>query len=183
MPAPTERVQVVKQESSGLGGDAADAAEYLNAPISPEEDAVEVAGVFLQEAGARDTSVLFWRESGVAFVKDTSETTGSAVLNRLKHRALRALVHFIDSGPADGFASGAYREITGGAFPTAVIWYTNDTKSHKIVELTITRDASQQPTTETWKMYDTDGSTVLATVTDTITYSGPFEASRTRVIG
>jgi hypothetical protein len=38
------------------------------------------------------------------------------------------------------------------------------------------------PTTEEWKMYDTDGSTVLATVTDTISYSGPFETSRTRAI-
>ena len=36
------------------------------------------------------------------------------------------------------------------------------------------------PTTEVWKMYDTDGTTVLVTLTDAITYSGVFEATRTR---
>jgi hypothetical protein len=31
-------------------------------------------------------------------------------------------------------------------------------------------------------VYDTDGSTVLATVTDAITYGGVFETDRTRTI-
>jgi hypothetical protein len=31
-------------------------------------------------------------------------------------------------------------------------------------------------------MYDTDGSTVLVTVTEAITYTGAFEATRTRTI-
>jgi hypothetical protein len=37
-------------------------------------------------------------------------------------------------------------------------------------------------TQEQWKVYDVDGSTVLATVTDSISYSGVFETSRTRTI-
>ena len=49
-------------------------------------------------------------------------------------------------------------------------------------ELNITRDSQKKPVTEEWKMYDEDGVTVVETVTDTITYSGPFEISRTRTI-
>jgi len=101
------------------------------------------------------------------------------------HNALRALIHFIDSGPADGFASGAFHEIlpSGNPFPTSYIWWESASQIDKIVELTVTRGAGQKPIIEMWEMYDTDGSTVLATVTDTISYSGPFETTRTRVIG
>ena len=100
------------------------------------------------------------------------------------HDGLRSLIHFIDSGPADGFASGAFHEILpfGNPFPTSYIWWESISQIDKIVELTVTRGAGQNPITEVWEMYDTDGSTVLTTVTDTISYSGPFETSRTRVI-
>ena len=67
-------------------------------------------------------------------------------------------------------------------FPTSYIWWESASKAQKIVELTLTRNANQTPATEEWKMYDTDGTTVLATVTDTIAYSGIFETSRTRAI-
>ena len=100
------------------------------------------------------------------------------------HDALRSLIHFIDSGPAEGFATGAFHEIlpSGNPFPTSYIWWESAAKTEKIVELTVTRGAGQKPVTETWEMYDTDGSTVLTTVTDTISYSGPFPVSRTRAI-
>lgn len=101
-----------------------------------------------------------------------------------QHKALRHLIHFIDSGPGDGFASGAFFEILPAAepFPTSYIWWESNSKVDKIVELTVTRNSRQQPITEEWKMYDTDGTTVLATVTDSINYSGPFELNRTRTI-
>jgi hypothetical protein len=100
------------------------------------------------------------------------------------HRFLRHLIHFIDDGPALGFASGAFKETlpAGSPFPTSEIWYEDAGKTQKIVELTVTRNTLQQPVTEEWKMYDADGSTVLETVTDSITYSGVFEISRTRTI-
>jgi len=100
------------------------------------------------------------------------------------HDAARTLIHFIDSGPAEGFASGAYHEIlpSGNPFPTSYIWWESASKIDKIVELTVTRGAGQKPVTEIWVMYDEDGSTVLATVSDSISYSGPFETSRTRTI-
>lgn len=99
------------------------------------------------------------------------------------HPGLRQLIHFIDNGPAEGFTSGAFREILPAAspFPTSVIWWTDSGKTDKIVEKLITY-TGVNPTTIEWNVYDTDGSTVLATVTDTISYSGVFETSRTRAI-
>lgn len=110
-----------------------------------------------------------------------------AGLTEAQHKALRQLIHFIDEGPAEGFASGAYKEIVGGAFPTSVIWYEDATKTQKIVEKTITRSGggatNVAPTPIVWKVYDVDGTTVLATVSDAITYSSSvFESTRTRTI-
>jgi len=98
-----------------------------------------------------------------------------------QHKVLRQLIHFIDDGPAEGFASGAYKETTGTVFPTAEIWYESSSKAKKIVERLMTWTGANL-TTDVWKIYDTDGSTVLWTVTDTVNYSGIFETDRTRVI-
>jgi hypothetical protein len=106
---------------------------------------------------------------------------GSIGISRQQHKALRQLIHFIDNGPAEGFASGAYRETTGTTFPTAVIWYDSaGPGKRKIVEKTIAW-TGPFPTTITWKIYDSS-EVLLATVTDAIAYSGPFETSRTRTI-
>lgn len=100
-----------------------------------------------------------------------------------QHKTLRQLIHFISEGPAEGFASGAYKEILPAAnpFPTSIIWWESAAKTKKIVERLITW-TGPLPTTDQWKIYDTDGTTVLWVVTDTISYSGPFETSRTRAI-
>jgi hypothetical protein len=100
------------------------------------------------------------------------------------HRTLRHLIHFIDSGPAGGFATGAFHEMLPSAdpFPLSYIWWVSSGKAKKIVGLILTRNSNKTPATETWRMYDIDGTTVLVTVTDTISYSGVFETSRTRTI-
>lgn len=117
---------------------------------------------------ARDATGLFNLRSGSG-------------LTETQHRALRQLIHFIDDGPAEGFVSGAYRETTGTAFPTAIIWWESSSKVKKIVEKLITYTGAF-PTTIEWNIYDTDGSTKLATVSDAISYSGAFETHRTRTI-
>lgn len=99
----------------------------------------------------------------------------------LTHETLRQLIHFIDNGPAEGFASGAYRENTGTVFPTAITWYDQaGVGKKKIVEKLITWTGAF-PTTIAWKVYDAS-ETLLATVSDSISYSGPFETHRTRTI-
>jgi hypothetical protein len=112
----------------------------------------------------------------------TDLIAGTGGLTPESHRVLRQLIHFIDNGPAEGFATGAYREVTGPlVFPTGITWYEDVTKAKKIVERVITWTGPTMTTSE-WKMYDTDGSTVIATVTDTIAYVGVFEDDRTRAI-
>jgi hypothetical protein len=96
-----------------------------------------------------------------------------------QHKTLAQLIHFIDEGPAEGFTTGATKTTTGTVYPSQNLWRRAD--ATKLVEQNITWTGIT-PTTVEWKVYDTDGSTVLATVTDTITYSGPFEASRSRAI-
>lgn len=116
-----------------------------------------------------DSSGLFNLRSGTGLTEEA-------------HKVLRQLVHFLDDGPAEGFTSGAYREMSpAGPFPTSIIWWESSAKLKKIIERTISWTGAN-PTTDEWKVYDTDGSTVLATVSDAISYSGPFETNRTRTI-
>lgn len=186
-----DRVQVLKRESADLGGDAADEAPW-DSPIEPQEDAVEAAGVYLQDASNRDETTLVARAGDDMTFQDINNPVaktlsellaGSGGLTETGHRILRQLIHFIDEGPAEGFASGAYKEILPSAaiFPTSVIWWESSSKLKKIVERTLTWTGPNL-TTSVWEMYDTDGTTVLATVTDAISYSGIFETTRTRTI-
>lgn len=105
-------------------------------------------------------------------------------LSEEQHKSLRQLIHLADGdGPMEGFTSGAFKETlpTADPFPTSIIWWESSSKLNKIVEKTITYTGAF-PTTIEWKAYDTDGTTVLVTVTDSINYSGPFETDRTRTV-
>ena len=54
----TDRVQVTKVESTALGGDDADTNVYgAPTPIEPQEDAIESAGLIVQDADNRDEDV------------------------------------------------------------------------------------------------------------------------------
>ena len=151
-------------------------------PGSREEDEVALneestdpttAGAFRYVSG----SFRFLDSTGVFDPRAGSGLTENA------HKTLRQLIHFIEEGPAEGFASGAYREQLPSAsvFPTSVIWWESSSKLKKIVERTITWTGAN-PTTDEWKIYDTDGSTALVTISDSISYSGIFETTRTRTI-
>lgn len=189
---PIDRVQVLKQESTALGGDDADASEWGSNPIEPQEDALESAGLYIQDATNRDETTFISRLGLDMLFKDgnnpvsktlTEVLAGAGGLTESAHKALRQLIHFIDDGPAEGFASGSFRETTGTVFPTLEVWYVvgSTPPAGKIVELATTWSGAKI-TQEVWKMYDTDGSTVLVTVTDAISYSGLFETTRTRTV-
>jgi Protein of unknown function (DUF2793) len=139
------------------------------------------------------------RRGTIAYAKDANEPYKQTALSTpwvwvpsgsgitaSEHETLRQLIHLAGGtagGPFEGFATGAYRERlpSGSLFPTSFIWWESSGKTKKIVERTITWTGILA-TTDQWKVYDTDGSTVLATVTDTISYTGLFETSRTRAI-
>lgn len=112
------------------------------------------------------------------------EVSGTGGLTPSDHQTLRQLIHFIDEGPGDGFASDAFKVVLGQPFPTSITWYVDNTQTLKIVEKLITRDSSNNnPLTITYNMYDVDGITIVHTVTDTIAYTNNvFESTRTRSI-
>lgn len=113
-------------------------------------------------------------------VQDAIRELDSNVVNNEKHEVLRQLIHFLDCGPGHGFASGAYKEIVGGAFPVSITWYVDSTKTKKIFEEIIYRDRIF-PQVIIYNMYDYDGITVIQSAKDTITYyNNAFEASRIR---
>jgi hypothetical protein len=101
-----------------------------------------------------------------------------------EHKTLPQLIHLADGqgGPFEGFTTNAVSITTGGAFPTSIIWYTDNTLLYKIVEKQITYNTNKTPATLYWAVYASDGVTVLATAADAITYSGAFETSRTRTL-
>jgi len=117
---------------------------------------------------------------GFRFFEEGAEKglTGTGI-TEAQHKVLLNLIHFIDEGPAEGFATGATKEIIGGVFPSSILWKRAD--ATKLVEQNITW-AQAKPITIQWKMYAANGVTVLATVTDTVSYSGAFETGRTRTI-
>lgn len=104
---------------------------------------------------------------------------GGGSLTAEQHKALLQLIHFVDEGPAEGFASGATKTITGTLFPSQILWRRAD--ATKLVEQNITW-SGVIATSVQWKVYASDGSTVLATLTDAISYTGVFETGRTRTI-
>jgi hypothetical protein len=126
------------------------------------------------------------RYVGGAFrLKDAQGVFDPREMTPAQHAALRQLIHLADGdGPFEEFPSGAYQETlpAGDPFPTSFIWWESSAKLKKIVEETVTYNANKTIATDQWKVYDTDGVTVLATATDTMTYTAVFETSRTRVI-
>jgi hypothetical protein len=113
---------------------------------------------------------------------DSQLVGNGGFLTLADHQTIRHLIHFIDEGPAEGFTTGAYKEVVGAPFIESETWYTSVAKTHKIVELLITRNSQKLPTTEVWNIYSTDGTTTIATITDAYSYNGIYETSRTRTI-
>ncbi len=130
----------------------------------------------LAPEAATDGQVLAFNAANNQYEPQTGAGGG---ITEPDHRTLRALIHFIDEGPTLGFVTGATRVVTGTVFPTEVMWRT--VGGNAIVRKQITYTGAF-PTTITWTMYAINGTTVLETVTDTISYSGPFETSRVRAI-
>jgi hypothetical protein len=178
-----DRVRPLKYEGTDTGGSQTD---VWPTSTKINEDFLDSRGAVFQNDTSNDEDVRVSRDASDNMTFQDGVVAGTRLLADFltidAHKALRQLIHFIEDGPAEGFASGAYKETTpSGPFPTSEIWWESSSKLKKIVEHTVTW-TGVNPTTEVWKMYDTDGSTVLVTVTDTISYSGIFEASRTRAI-
>ena len=69
-----DRIQCLKQESAALGGSGADDVPYP-APINPQQDVIETAGVYLQDASNRDENVYIERHGSDLRFRDLNNTT------------------------------------------------------------------------------------------------------------
>ncbi len=102
MAEPTELVQVVKQESSSGGGDAADDVEWGSNPINDFEDVLSSAGVALQEPGgsSRDQGVKIYRDGNVMRFKDgeNSSKTLTELLSTVGNADFGKLIFKEDGG-------------------------------------------------------------------------------------
>lgn len=83
----------------------------------------------------------------------------------------------------DGYYA-EYERVPGKVFPAKIVWYTNPTKTIKLVEKTYTYATLKPvPTTITMRLYDgTIANTVVRTIIDNISYNQVFETSRTRTV-
>ena len=84
------------------------------------------------------------------------------------------------NGGFEGY-SGSYREVSGGIFPTSVIWYMDSSKGLKIIEKLYTYNDNKTISSIVWKLYSSGG-ILVRTITESISYSGIFESSRVRII-
>jgi len=99
------------------------------------------------------------------------------------------LIQIINLADGDGYGEGVYASSwkytlpEGDPFPTQIIWYDSAVEPRKkITEKTITYDDQKRIILEDHVAYSTDGITVIAHYTDTMTYLGPFESMRHRVM-
>ena len=165
-----DRIQVLKQESAGLGGDGADDVPYTT-PIEPQEDAIEAAGIYLQDATNRDEAV-FLEQAGanLRFVDVSNPSgfslsqlaTGGAGITEGQHTTLDTLIHEI----AENCDVEVIR--SGGRVDSVIVW-TNSGHTVKIRETILTRSSGQVATITT-KQYDGAGA-LKNTLTKTITRS------------
>lgn len=170
MPTP-ERVQVYKTESTADGGQ--DAQNFpFPAGINPQQDALESAGLYVQDAANRDYGVLIFRDGSNLKFKDgvnptpvslTDMVTGGGGLTPGSHEIIDSLVHDL--------AETCYTEIsrTSGRVASITVW-TSPAKLIKVREAILTR-TSGLVSQVVENQYDGAG-VLVQTLTHVITRTG-----------
>ena len=117
-----DRVQVLKQESTALGGDDADVGIYAQPePIDPQEDALESAGIYFQDSSNRDETTYIGRNGNDMCFKDSNNS--ELTLSQLSSGALppaTALGQVLIS------TNGSTFTVQQPAIDDTGFWFTND---------------------------------------------------------
>jgi hypothetical protein len=176
-----DRVQVLKRESTAGGGDPTDEQPW-DAPIEPQEDAVEAAGLYLQDVSNLDETTLIDRAGLDMRFKDGNNPGGKTLtelaasagggITESQHETLDTLVHDIDESSYDEVIYGS-----GNLVSTYIVWETA-AKLKKIREEQYTYSGSKVSQSVTIQ-YDGTGA-VKMTMTEVYTYSGNKVTSVTR---
>lgn len=183
MAEPTDRVQVLKQESAAGGGDNADRDPFNTwETIDEDEDALSAAGVFLQAVGGTpDEAVLIWREGNDLMLKDPANPAGKS-LTTLSSGGVNigADTDFLlQNDPPE--PNTAYAVTRSGGLVTFETWTRSG--GNKIKDIEYTRSGGVV-TQEDIKVYATDGTTVLGHLRIVYTRTGGVvtSAAYTRVV-
>lgn len=108
-------------------------------------------------------------------------------ISEATHKTLRQLIHFVETNsPGDGFGAGPYLSETlyvgTTIFPASETWYETAAKLKRICRWECTYNPNKTYATETWIVYKSDGVNPAADATDTISYTGVREDSRSRAV-
>lgn len=161
------------QGPTGSTGAQGDSTAWLTGNGVPSNGAGDNGDLYLDKL----TGDVYLKTSG-SWSLDTN-IQGPAGADAFLDMRQLAFIDF-DNGPFEAFPT-AYREITmSGAYPTSVVWYVNASKAQKIAELQISY-TGLNATQEVRTIYQSDGVTPLHVATDTVTFSGVQEVSRSRV--
>lgn len=169
MPTP-ERVQVYKHESTAEGGQ--DAQDYpFPTVIMPQEDALESAGLYIQDGSNRDLAVLIKRAGNdMSFTDPSNGTLTLAQLSKLYD-------FLLENEPPSAGSSESFTRV-GGKLTKETWTRTVGSTTWKTIDYTYTGNLL---TTEVRKVFATDGITVVAQLTLTYSYSGNVMTGVTRV--
>src|SRR5271154_2679558 len=96
-------------------------------------------GIHYLEGYGFTTGVLVGYDQLDGYVQSLFGGGGGGGITPMEHETLRQLIHFIDEGPGDGFASGAFKVTlpTSSPFPTSIIWYLDTGETQKLVTKSI----------------------------------------------
>lgn len=170
--------------------------------VSGSQPIVNITNLINFETVTSDTNASYLLASATGSLPNSRKITGSVGIsitdtgpagqfiisqnvtyNSASHAAIRQLTHLTDNdGPFEGLTTSYFSVGPAGVFPTASIWYSDIARTKKVVQQTVIYNSNQTISQSQWLAYAPDGVTVLATATDTITYSGIFETSKTRVV-
>ena len=153
-----DRVQVIKQESTALGGDDADAVEWGSTPIDPVEDAIEAAGFWVQAASERDDKVKLGRTGGGHMTWDDGKVPITRKLVDL----------LLEGGAIDSVGTTVALTYSGGQVTEELMSITSSGLALRRNTYTY---SSGQLSTEVVRVYGTDGTTIIGQVTRTYSYT------------
>lgn len=93
-----DKVQLIKQESTALGGKDADKGPFDSPePINAQEDAIEAAGIYLNDEIDRDDNVAIYRDLGNMYFKDVPNSSGIS-LSQFKKKQAQTVTVAVSGG-------------------------------------------------------------------------------------
>lgn len=142
-------------------------------------DAIDVAGVYIQSATSNDASVLITRDAS----DNLTFTDPVLALTKTLSQLAAAPSYFeflLDNEPiADtGATDSTYTTTVSGGKVTKETWVRNDATNIKTIDYTY---SGSKVSTEVRKVFAANGSTIVAQVTWSYTYSGSSVSSATMI--